>query len=299
MVKKTTPAPTREQIILTHRVSGPDFLVIGAQRAGTSWLYRVLRQHPELWLPPLKELHYFDKIGKPSSWNGQKKSRRLRGRFGTSLGLGWWDFRYFFGTRNDEWYAKLFQEGRCRGRVAGEVTPAYAVLSEDRFRRIQQINPRVKLIFIMRDPVERAWSAVNRAAARGRLEGNLSIEAAIEGARKRRADSMYIDTVSRIESIFPAAQLHYCFFEDLAEKPVIFVSSILKFLGVTADDPNSFLPAGAAANRSSRRKPVPIEFEQEIAKDLLPSMRALCTRFDGPPQRWRERYEALVKDSDW
>jgi hypothetical protein len=41
---------------------GPDFLVIGAQRAGTTWLHRVLSQHPRLWLPPVKELHYFDKL---------------------------------------------------------------------------------------------------------------------------------------------------------------------------------------------------------------------------------------------
>ena len=40
---------------------GPDFLVIGAQRAGTTWLHRVLSEHPALWLTPVKELHYFDK----------------------------------------------------------------------------------------------------------------------------------------------------------------------------------------------------------------------------------------------
>ena len=40
---------------------GPHFIVIGAQRSGTTWLHRVLSQHDQLWLTPVKELHYFDK----------------------------------------------------------------------------------------------------------------------------------------------------------------------------------------------------------------------------------------------
>ena len=42
--------------------SGPDFLCIGAQKAGTGWLYEQLRHHPDFWMPPMKELHYFDRI---------------------------------------------------------------------------------------------------------------------------------------------------------------------------------------------------------------------------------------------
>jgi hypothetical protein len=38
----------------------PDFLIVGAQRAGTSWTNRHLRRHPQIWTPPIKELHYFD-----------------------------------------------------------------------------------------------------------------------------------------------------------------------------------------------------------------------------------------------
>src|SRR5438270_8769299 len=45
----------------TNRKPGPDFCCIGAQKAGTGWLYEQLRSHPDFWMPPMKELHYFDR----------------------------------------------------------------------------------------------------------------------------------------------------------------------------------------------------------------------------------------------
>ena len=277
----------------TRGPRGPDFLVIGAQRAGTTWLHRVLRGHPELWLPPVKELHYFDQIGKPRSWEGRKK--RFRGRLGNSPPIGLWDLRYFFGRRSDEWYAMLFHKAQLKGLIAGEVTPAYAVLDDEVFRRIQRTNPKLKLIFIMRDPIERAWSAVNNALKKGRLDEALTVEAALERARRPHplARSAYIDTIRRVESIFPPEQLHCCFFDDLAQRPASFVSDILSFLGVTPDDPSALLPANAV-NVAARGKTMPVEFKRELARDLLPSVIEMCKRFDGPPHKWRDQYEALL-----
>src|SRR2546423_15293863 len=52
--------------------SGPDFLCIGAQRAGTGWLYEQLRNHPDFWMPPMKELHYFDRLGSATAVTGKR-----------------------------------------------------------------------------------------------------------------------------------------------------------------------------------------------------------------------------------
>src|SRR2546423_15689927 len=46
--------------------AGPDFICIGAQKAGTGWLYEQLRNHPDFWMPPMKELHYFDRFADPN-----------------------------------------------------------------------------------------------------------------------------------------------------------------------------------------------------------------------------------------
>src|SRR3954452_15598229 len=124
---------------------GPDFLVIGAQRAGTTWLHRVLRQHPRLWLPPVKELHYFDKLATTRTYLDAKERRRVRMK--GLLSLDPWLFRYWFGRRGDRWYAKLFDAAQQNGLLAGEITPAYATLDEQVLRRIERINGEVKLIF--------------------------------------------------------------------------------------------------------------------------------------------------------
>ena len=117
-------------------------------------------------------------IGRPLSW--EERRSRFRGRLGTSPPVGLWDFRYFFGKRSDDWYASLFHKAQQKGLIAGELTPAYAILTDEIFRRIQRMNSLIKLIFIMRDPVERSWSAVNNALRKGRLNGALTAETALQ-----------------------------------------------------------------------------------------------------------------------
>jgi hypothetical protein len=124
----------------------PHFLGIGAQKAATTWLHRCLRAHPDLWLPPIKELHYFTHrahdlrrgvagrlIGQ--DWVNRRLRRILKPRLLSDLrrldpaGLRW-DLRFFLGARSDTWYESLFGEGA--GRVTGEITPEYSSLSAGR-----------------------------------------------------------------------------------------------------------------------------------------------------------------------
>src|SRR4029079_17348643 len=89
---------------------GPDFLVIGAQRAGTTWLHRVLRQHPALWLPPVKELHYFDKLNRTRTWLDAKERSRVIYR--NLERIDRWHLSYLLGARSDTWYAHLFHSAQ-------------------------------------------------------------------------------------------------------------------------------------------------------------------------------------------
>src|SRR4029078_219812 len=54
--------------------AGPDFLCVGAQKAGTSWLYRQLEPHPDFWMPPVKELHYLDNLNRTKRRGGGRRS---------------------------------------------------------------------------------------------------------------------------------------------------------------------------------------------------------------------------------
>lgn len=263
------------------KARGPDFLVIGAQRAGTTWLHRVLRQHPRLWLPPVKELHYFDKLDTIRTILDQKERRRVRLR--GLLYLDPWLFRYWFGKRSDAWYAELFQKAQDQGFIAGEITPAYATLGEETLRRIQRMNSEIKLVFVMRDPVERAWSAVNNALKKGVVDGAPTVETTIEHARApgSAARSAYAATIKRLESIFPPRQIYYCFFEDLRDRPESLTTALFSFLGAEPS-PATAIELPKAVNVAAGTRPILIEFSREMAKDYLPSVRELCQRFEGP-----------------
>ena len=271
---------------------GPDFLVIGAQRAGTTWLHRVLRQHPSLWLPPVKELHYFDRLEIKRTILDPKERRRVGLK--QLLSLDPWLVSYWLRARSDEWYARLFRGAKAKGLVAGEITPAYATLDALVLRRIKRLNDNIKLIFVMRDPVERAWSAVNNAAKKGAADAS-SVEKSIKRARESgaAARSAYADTIKRLEAVFPANQVHYCFFEDLRDRPEALTSDLFSFLGV---EPVPLTPVQLpqAVNVAAGSKPIPPEFSRTMARDYLPMIGDLCRRFDGPPHRWRARYETLL-----
>src|SRR5688572_28084454 len=105
----------------------PHFLGIGAQRAASTWLYRCLRAHPRLWLPPIKELHYFTHrqpdvrpgvagrlLGR--DWVNRRLRRTLKPRLLSDLrSLDpvrlRWDLRFLLGKPSDDWYESLFREG--------------------------------------------------------------------------------------------------------------------------------------------------------------------------------------------
>jgi hypothetical protein len=272
---------------------GPDFLVVGAQRAGTAWLYFVLKRHPRLWLPPIKEIHYFDRLNEGAADDPKRWLRVRRARWRT---LNLWMFHYLLGQRNDDWYAKLFRKAQLKGRIAGEITPAYATLNEQMVQRIRQINRNIRLVFIMRDPVDRAWSAVTNYAFKNKpLRRPPALEEALRLARTDAfaARSAYTETIARLEATFPVSQLHFCFYDDLRDRPETLVAHILSFLEVDPDDAKNIL-LSSKINSSSCKSPMPVAFQREMAKAYLPMIRLLCQRFDGPPQKWLARYEQLV-----
>jgi Sulfotransferase domain len=172
----------------------PDFLVIGALKAGTTYLDELLRYHPELCLPAtVKEVEFFTQ-------------------------------HY---DRGPAWYARLF--AKCGSRRAGEVSPQY--LSDARCPgRIHELLPEARLLVSLRDPVQRAYSQykhwVQVSGYGGDFEHYLTDHpGAIDTGR-------YFGLLSRYLAFFPAEQLHAVVFEDLLDQPVQVMKGVFRFLGV-------------------------------------------------------------------
>ena len=194
----------------------PDLLGIGTQKGGTTYLHALLQHHPQIFLATPKEQHFFT--------------------------LHW--------QRGGPWYADQFAQAESH-QCCGEVTPYYLFHPEVP-QRIKSQLPDVKLIVLLRDPVERALSQYFHSRRLG-LEP-LELEAAFAAEPKRLADaaeqlaagkphrshqqhsylsrSRYEQQIARYEELFKPEQLLILRSEQLFAKPSYGWTLVLQFLGV-------------------------------------------------------------------
>src|SRR5262245_32667341 len=124
-------------------MDAPHFLCIGAHKSGTTWLYENLRQHPAVWLPPVKELHFFD--GLPNMpkiaqrLNDEIKARIAGSADADAVRLDFLRKFVLDQPKDLAWYRSLFSS--AGERVCGDITPAYAVLAPGVVARIRAAMP--------------------------------------------------------------------------------------------------------------------------------------------------------------
>jgi len=233
----------------------PNFLGIGAQKSGTTWLYHNLSMHPEFYLPPVKELHYFDRSPNyPSSSRLASESlfarlfgkrthdiearRYIKSRLHSILrnpSLHWktlpWEFRFLFGKYNDAWYASLFKRGK--GKIKGEITPSYSVLNPPDVEKIHKLISDVKIIFIIRNPIDRTWSHLRFHNSRFDIKGFPTLKELKQFVESPSVTLKgdYIRTIKIWRKYFPEDQFFICFYDDIKESPRSLFLRILEFLG--------------------------------------------------------------------
>lgn len=294
----------------------PDFLVIGAQKAGTSWLHRNLSSHPGIWTPPLKELHYFDqRIQEPSFgalvgkllgkryyaedwynwfWLYQLKLRLQQHRQKFELEKALWDLRFFMRSPSDRWYVSLFQH--AGGKVAGEATPEYSILEEDTIARVHNIMPDGKLIFSMRNPLERNYSqATMMLALRGQNPATATYEQFLElidheGFRQR---TDYLKTLERWRRFYSDEQIFVVFMEDIHFRPVSLLRSLYRFLRV---DPSYARNAITRKVHSRSGEKMPTKVAIHLAQAYHKDLQTLSTHFGGYTSFWLYCAEKLTSN---
>ena len=183
----------------------PNFLIIGAPKAGTTSLYSYFREHPAIFMPDLKEPRFF-------GYEGQ-------------------DDRIRFPIRTLEEYAALF-EGVTTETAIGEATPHYLVYPVAA-QRIRDLLPEVRLIASLRDPVERAYSVYQMNLRNKGVNAGVPFVEAIRSDHNLR--ETYADMLARYVALFPPEQLKVILLEDLEADPRGTVRSLFAFLGVDPD----------------------------------------------------------------
>ena len=292
----------------------PDFLGIGAHKAGTTWLHHQLSQHKQVWLPPLKELHFFDRSTEYPSPNYLSATSPMPRFFGTqpwqskrmlqvfkyyiksTLGLKfkesvWWR-KILFGHYDKTWYCNLFSQASSY-QITGEVTPAYSILKSKDVSEIKCINPHVKLIFLIRNPIDRAWSAIRFNSDRGYSNINLESSKEIIQALKKPGTMLrgdYERTLNVYLEYFDASQILICFYDAIQKDPVNLMSSITDFLGIGSFEKSS-IDSRKRFNRSPQSL-MPKEVTHFLSETYSPMIDRLAVRCSYASS-WQAEIESL------
>lgn len=255
----------------------PDFLCVGAARCGTTWLYEQLQTQAGVWLPPVKEVHYFDRAENynspnklacasatrrlldPRRWNAKTSAKFMRdivlaGLGKNDAGIGWW-LNWYLGHYDDEWYASIFKP-YSKTHVVGEITPAYGILSEADIRNMYEMNPELKLVYLLRNPVSRDWSSIRKSVDRGHLALDLNSPESIEQSMElsntsERSD--YLGTIEKYLQVFPAEQVLIGFYDAIKHDPQGLLSGVLDFIGL-GEEQGAFEGLGKQVNSSPSRE---------------------------------------------
>lgn len=285
----------------------PDFLGIGAQRAGTTWLWRNLKQHPGIWMPPRKELHYFDRsptYSSPSHLASKYFIDRLLGRerfnvkfkkyFIRDLGvallqINWkkirWTLRYYTGTYHDDWYFSLFNDGE--DRIKGEISPSYSILDLADVEYIGKILPDVKILFLLRNPIDRAWSHVRFNWMKGWVQdiNNADEIKKFIDNPDQALRSDYMRTLNIWNACFSQEQFFIGFYDDILQNPEKLLSDIYAFFGVEALESGKTHCIRKKINLSTEQE-IPHEIYDYLAEKYYPEIEGLSKRIGGYSTVW-------------
>lgn len=176
-----------------------DFIGLGAQKSGTSWAYTCLYEHPEVCMP-IKEIHFFSRP------------------------------RYEKGIT---WYEQHF--AACGvGKKKGEWSTSY-LYSKETPERIREHYPEVKLLMILRNPIDRAYSQYRNAIRAGEIPKDTTFEAFSEREESVYAQGLYAAQIEHYLKFFKREQMLILIYEDIRKDPVAFMRTIHEFLGIKSD----------------------------------------------------------------
>ncbi len=185
-----------------------NFIGIGVQRSGTSWLYNALRQHPEVSFGMQKEINFFNETN--CFYNEEVMPKNF------SKGIKWY----------------LRQLNLKEGKMNGEISPSY-FSDEYASYRIKELFPNVKILAILRNPIDRAYSQYRFFCSGSRCHLHGNFDTAVRKYPEFIERGFYYKHLKKYYELFPRGNVGTFIYDDLAENPQKFLSDIEKFLGIS------------------------------------------------------------------
>jgi hypothetical protein len=238
-------------------------------------------------MPPIKELHYFDELSRiPTLASARLRDHRDRAFLENIKHLSARSHLDF------EDYARLFAP---KGSLlSGDITPAYSMLSDEVIERIVDRFPNLKVIFLARDPVERAWSQLSMGVRLRNISpfDTADVDDVIRnllnpGVLLRSHPSKIVARWKR--HVRPELFRIY-FFDDLERNPVELRRSILLFLGADPNKSSGRLKANHNGDARSDKLRLTDKVRSRVAQFFEQELKACAEELGGPAKHWPARY---------
>jgi hypothetical protein len=282
-------------------LAGKTLLVgIGAQKAGTTWLWSALSSHPDVWMSPHKELHYWDSRFRPElcgQWDEKfaatlRSLRESRSSWDRLRSLWRTDAR---GRRiavlserlqmvdDEDAYMRFFRRRvPAEKRVFGEITPSYSLLPAEGFRRLRAQHDRVKVVLLLRDPVARFWSGVCHEMRSNKALSPLDGFDAVLRAPRHVERTRYDRTLEALDAAFDEQDVLIAFYESLFNQEAM--DRITTFLNIRPCQPPFDERVNAAHTGAPR---LPPEYAARLREAFEPVYDDCRRRFgDKVPAAW-------------
>jgi len=278
--------------------TGPDFICIGAEKAGTTWLYDNIRHHPDVWLPPspFKELHYFnDRVPHKDLLHiGRFNHGSILRRYSPILHnppyetFRWlWRFNHH---HNDSmhWYRSLFTK---EGKVSGDITPLYSTLDERGAEYARKVvGDKCKVFIVLRDPVSRFWSSIKMLYRYKNIDITSEDTSTILEVMQYPYMALKSDYSRMIDTwrpFFDNDMFGIFFFDDLVADNSLFLRNVCQFIGLSDSDWLS-PHLDKESNKDKHQINMPDDIKSAVSRHYLPELEKLSSMIGGHTVTWLE-----------
>ncbi len=261
---------------------------IGAPRTGTKWMSKYFTDHPQILMSPIRILHYFDA---KYEWHPTLDFNKHYEDLLKKMDAKQADNAMVDAVRDrvamasdPSGYMEYFRKRWSGEKAVADITPRYCDLPEEAFAEMLAKHPKVRFVFVMRNPIDRMWSGARLAWTRDssydlfeRFDRQVSPRKAVDWS-----DANYLKTINRIERVVPRDLIRYFFFEELFTEPA--VRALCEFIGV------DYIPAEIdVPQNTSDPYPLDLDRRKRAAEYFRSFFELMAARFgDQFPKSWQD-----------
>lgn len=265
------------------------FLSAGAMKAGTTWVYDKLQHNPKIEFCHEKEIYYFSHIdGVASSLDSHKRIRRANQaikKAGRDIKSGDmtlkqynelvnWYLNYAASEINDSWYLDLFSEKVKNDKDAycADFSNLTCFLSQEGWQHVRSLAKNIKVIYILRNPLERFWSHYKfhlqfiKHSEMSTPDENVKLFNRITSKKWFIRNSLYSENIKAMQEVLSPNEFKIYYLDDISAEPEKYLGDIERFLGVIECDYSNL--GLSARKNSSIKKAIPEEWVEAIQANL-------------------------------